>query len=199
MRLVYLETVRNAVLCDLGGSKFRAEENVNTEPPQATRQVFIRHITTAAGILTFFVAIIGGIFYGFGESWSLSYLHLAALTIALLTAIIYLVWFILTRKDPKYLDVPRVKKVLVEHRLLLVGQSPWLSVDVLTATYVMESDMERLVGIGKVVNVQSNGLVQISVQPHERGYQTDDEIWNALNNVNRELILVRPGFMRGAL
>ena len=191
--LNFLQVCTASEFASLPGGK------VNRRPVRTFGAIAIRHVATLAGILTFLIAVVGGIFYSYGETWRLQYVDLAILVIVLSTVIIYLAWLILTKTAPEFLGIPRVIKVLTEHRLLLVEQAPWLSVGVMIATYVMESDMERLIGVGEVVNVQSNGLVQLSVQPHERGYSTDNEIWNFLNDAKREQIIVRPGLMRGAL
>ena len=157
------------------------------------KDAVIRHVKALAAIAAFFLAVIGGVSFWHSESWRAQHLELIVINGSYLAFVTHLLWVILNRPAPEYLGKPKVRKVLINERLLLVEQSPWLSVGVMTSTFVMEDDMERLVGVGEVVNVQANGLVQVSVQSHQRGYENDTDVWNALNRVERNSILVRPG------
>jgi hypothetical protein len=49
------------------------------------------------------------------------------------------------------------------HALLLVEQTSLLAHDALVTIYYLEDEIERLVGLGKVINVQNNGKIQILV------------------------------------
>jgi multisubunit Na+/H+ antiporter MnhG subunit len=48
-------------------------------------------------------------------------------------------------------------------RILLVEHSDIFGVDALISVYLKEDEYERLIGIGRVITVQSNGLLQIGV------------------------------------
>jgi hypothetical protein len=80
-----------------------------------------------------------------------------------------------------------------------VRDGPWLGVGVMTAIYLMDDDeIERLVCIGEVINVQSNGLVQIRTRSDAQGYPTSEEASAALSGSDKDRILVRPGLYRSA-
>ena len=72
---------------------------MNRRPVRTFGAIAIRHVATLAGILTFCIAVIGGIFYSYGELWRLHNIDLAIMIIVFSTIIIYLVWLILNKAD----------------------------------------------------------------------------------------------------
>ena len=84
-------------------------------------------------------------------------------------------------------------------KFILVKNAPWLGLGVMTAIYIIEKDVERLACIGIVKNVQSNGLVQISLETCQHGYRDEEAIWSSLNRIERKSILVKPGPYTGNL
>ncbi len=81
--------------------------------------------------------------------------------------------------------------------LLIVEEAPWISLGVMTAIYIMEDDVERLVCVGEIANVQFNGLVQVSLRSDERGYADDEEIWKVFDRTDKRDILVKPRLYPG--
>ncbi|WP_243323869.1 hypothetical protein [Geothrix sp. SG200] len=49
------------------------------------------------------------------------------------------------------------------HALLLLNPTPLLTYDSLVSIYILESELERLVGIGRVINIQLDKKIQIAV------------------------------------
>lgn len=58
---------------------------------------------------------------------------------------------------------PKIKKVIDKKVLLVEGQN-WLSQQTVVAVFNINEDVERLVAVGVVINIQSNGLVQIECE-----------------------------------
>lgn len=157
----------------------------------------IKHIKAIAGIVGLGLAILGAVVFSQGDQWREENIGLVWVHGAYWTSIVYLIWIILTRESPDFLGVPRVIKLVRDQEVLLVEQSPWLSLDVLTAVYIVDNDVERFVCVGKVVNVQMNKLVQIELSPDERGDEVREEMWDALNQAEKTSILVKPGLYPG--
>jgi hypothetical protein len=160
-------------------------------------QSIVRHASAIGGIAALVIGIISVPAFWFGEPWRAEYGGWAVLNGTYWIAILYLIWLILTRPAPDFLGLPRARACR-SSGLLIVEHSPWLSLGVMTAIYIMEDQVERLVCVGEVINVQSNGLVQIKARYHDQGYSSVQEAWQTLERTDKELILVKPGlYQRG--
>lgn len=93
---------------------------------------------------------------------------------------------LLNRNSNDSFSPPKVRKVL-EGGILLVEQSDWLSHRTSVAVYIAEDDVERLACAGEVVNIQSNGLIQIETIPI-----SDIDLEETLRS-QRQNLLVKPG------
>ncbi len=81
--------------------------------------------------------------------------------------------------------------------LFLVEPTPLLSYDAIVSIYYLEEGMEKLVGVGKVINVQNDQKVQVLVL---RDYDFGDKAKAIKNNSKNELekLIVKssiPSFM----
>lgn len=159
------------------------------------RQSIVRHGAAFGSITALVIAVISVLWILFGEPWRAQYGGWAVTNGAYCVVLLYLIWLILTRPAPDFLGLPKAR-VFRSDGLLLVEYAPWLSLGVMTAIYVMEGEVERLVCVGEVINIQSNGLVQIKTHHDEWGYGSEKEAWEALENIDKELILVKPGLYR---
>lgn len=164
---------------------------------QTWRDNVLGHIKAVAGILGFVGLCIGLIVHFKGDTWREENIDICVLNGAYLAVISYLLWIILARRPPEFLGTPRVIKLMRSDNLLIVEGAPWISLGIMTAVYVVEDGVERLVCIGEVANVQFNGLVQVSLSPDERGYTHSEEIWQALDRADKKAILVKPRLYPG--
>lgn len=85
--------------------------------------------------------------------------------------------------------------------LFLTDPTPLLSHDAIVSVYYLEDDLERMVGVGKVINVQNDKKVQILVTDN---YDFDEKLDDILKNSKDELkkIIVKasvPSFILEAL
>lgn len=89
------------------------------------------------------------------------------------------------------LKIPRVKYVKSAPKLynnafalFLVEPTQLLSYDAIVSIYYLEDGIERLVGVGKVINVQENKMIQIIIT-HD--YDFEDKLNKLMNNSKEEL------------
>jgi prolipoprotein diacylglyceryltransferase len=68
--------------------------------------------------------------------------------------------------------------------LFLVEPTPLLSHDAIVSVYYLEDDLERLVGVGKVINVQNDKKVQILITEN---YDFGEKLNQIMNNSKDEL------------
>lgn len=83
----------------------------------------------------------------------------------------------------KYVKSPP-KLYLNAHALFLVNPTPLLSYDAIVSVYYLEDDIERLVGVGKVINVQENKMIQIIIT-HD--YDFEDSLNKLMKNSKDDL------------
>ena len=164
---------------------------------QTWRDNVLRHIKTIAGILGFVGLCIGLIVHFKGDTWREENIEIYVLNGAYLAVISYLLWIIVARRPPEFLGTPKVIKLMRTDNLLIVEGAPWISLGIMTTVYVVDDGVERLVCIGEVVNVQFNGLVQVSLIPDKRGYTHNEEILQALDRADKRTILVKPRLYPG--
>lgn len=81
---------------------------------------------------------------------------------------------------------PKVIKV-IDEKILLLSKSNWIGHQTHVAIYSFDDDFERLIASGRVINIQSNGLIQIHVELLLENYSIDH-----LSKIKSTLI-VRPG------
>jgi hypothetical protein len=155
----------------------------------------VRHCTALAVILGAVSAIIGLLAVFYGGEWAIARRWWLVAHGLYWIAILYLAWIILTRAPPDYFGLPTVKMVR-NGGLLVVENVPWLSVGGLVSIHLIEDELERLICVGEVINVQSNGLVQIQVRHDDQGVVASGEVWSALERADKKLLLVKPGLFR---
>jgi hypothetical protein len=155
----------------------------------------VRHGAALAVLLGAICAIISFLAVFFGGDWAIARRWWLLTHGVYGIAVLYLSWIILTRAPPDYFGLPNVKMVR-NGGLLVVENVPWLSVGVLASIHLIEDELERLICVGEVTNVQSNGLVQIQVRHDDQGVVASGEIWNALERADKKLLLVKPGLFR---
>jgi signal transduction histidine kinase len=68
--------------------------------------------------------------------------------------------------------------------LFLVEPTPLLSYDAIVSIYYLEDEVERLVGVGKVINIQNDLKVQVLVL---RNYDFDEKLEVIMKNSKDEL------------
>ena len=68
--------------------------------------------------------------------------------------------------------------------LFLVEPTPLLSHDAIISVYYLEDDLERLVGVGRVINVQNDKKVQILITDN---YDFGEKLNQIMNNSKDEL------------
>ena len=76
--------------------------------------------------------------------------------------------------------------------ILILGPSPLFSFNSVVAIYYLEDQFERLIGIGSVINVQENGLIQVSVMEAKT---EDTRLWESIINNKADIIkhiIVKP-------
>lgn len=87
---------------------------------------------------------------------------------------------------------PKITAVL-PNGVVLVRDAPWLSMHVSVSVYFLEGEFERLLCSGRVLNVQSNHLVQIELLLDGRGMSSISEVLETLQKNELERVLVKPG------
>lgn len=97
----------------------------------------------------------------------------------------------LTEEQRLNLKIPKVKYVRSPpklysnaHALFLVNPTSLLSYDAIVSIYYLEDDIERLVGVGKVINVQENKMIQIIIT---HNYDFEENLNKLMNNSKDEL------------
>ena len=161
------------------------------------KQTAIRHVKAFFPIVALVAAILSLLVDWQGDDWRKQTIDLLLLHGVYWIVILHLSWQIFDHACPLFFGIPKVRRVLQSDGLLIVENSPWLGIGVMTTIYVLEADFERLVCIGEVVNVQMNDLVQIAVRTSEHGYGSEDEVWKTLDRTDKQMLLVKPGPYRG--
>ena len=155
------------------------------------KKKFVIHVGVLAAILGFSMAFLSAFSAFFPEPFSRSkseiFMHAVYWNLCF-----YLIWLILKKPTEAYLVSPKIKNVLPSG-IVLVKNAPWLSMHVSVAVYVLEGEFERLICIGRVLNVQSNHLVQIELVQDSRGMINLSEVVVALQQADKEKILLKPG------
>lgn len=149
-------------------------------------------VKTWGGILTF-LSFIGAllVFYLVPESSSVLLKHiLPAIILVFFLAVVALrtAW---TACQETGSQIPRVMYVKAAPKayqgacaLFLVEPTPLLSHDAIISVYYLEDDLERLVGVGKVINVQLDKKVQIVITDN---YDFGEKLHQIMNNSKDEL------------
>lgn len=155
-------------------------------------------VSCGAAILTIYgsaATIVATVGWWIGDKWSEYYRSIAVINAVYMATIVFLVWIIFTRKQPDFLGRPNVRSIQ-DDGILIVDGSPWLSIGVMAAIYIQEDEYERLACEGEVLNVQSNGLVQIRIANHETIFEDFDRLLKKLAAISKQNILIRPGLYR---
>jgi len=94
------------------------------------------------------------------------------------------------------IKLPSVKQVTIygenQTAILILEPSPLFSYNSIVAIYCVEDQFERLIGIGSVINVQENGLIQISVIESK---SEDANVWKPIleNKADKiKYLIVKP-------
>lgn len=104
-------------------------------------------------------------------------------------------WRMSQRGLPKVrrtLDPPKIYVGVI--RILIVDPSDLFSVETLISLYVKDDEYERLLGLGRVLTVQSNGILQIGITSL---VDADEAIQTKLNGNDAgflKALLVKPSF-----
>ena len=150
------------------------------------------HAIAIFAITSFIGVVIGLLSFWYGEDLSRQRIEFILINGLYWIVILYLIWWKNSHSCPDYFGLPKVKKFLSGERLLIVENAPWLGMGVFTTIYVVEDNVEKLVCVGKVINVQINDLVQILVQQNDLGYPTENDILEVFERTNSRKILVKP-------
>lgn len=164
-----------------------------TDPP--LRKRVIRHCSALAIIFAFIIAVITLPSFLNGEKWRETYSYYALNHGLYWVAILYLIWIILSNDPPDTLGIPKVKSIRADG-LIIAEHMNWLSLGVMAAVYLNQDDIEKLVCVAEVVNVQSNGLIQIQIRQHDQGFASIDAAKDALSQASKSDILIKPGLYR---
>lgn len=128
-------------------------------------------IKSWGGILTF-LSFIGAllVFYLVPESSSIELKYILPAIILVFFAVVVALRAAWTACQESGTKIPRVMYVKDAPKayqgacaLFLVEPTPLLSHDAIISVYYLEDDLERLVGVGKVINVQNDKKVQIVI------------------------------------
>jgi len=149
-------------------------------------------IKSWGGILTF-LSFIGAflVFYLVPEASSIHLKHiLPAIIVAFFLVVVALraAWAACQESDAKIPRVMYVKDAPKAYQgacaLFLVEPTPLLSHDAIISVYYLEDDLERLVGVGKVINVQNDKKVQIVITDN---YDFGEKLSQIMANSKDEL------------
>lgn len=120
------------------------------------------------------IAAIGG-FFGFvyvviqiltAPEWLEKNSNLLLIHGAYLYVLLIVFWLVLSWKPKEFLSSPRIITVREDH-IVICEEAPWLGIRVAVAVYCLDGQFEELVALGEVINIQTNGLVQIRLEPTE--------------------------------
>lgn len=149
-------------------------------------------VKTLGGILTF-LSFIGAllVFYLVPESSSVLLKHvLPAIILVFFLVVVALrtAWAACQKTGSKIPRVMYVKDAPKAYQgacaLFLVEPTPLLSHDAIISVYYLEDDLERLVGVGKVINVQIDKKVQIVITDN---YDFGEKLHQIMDNSKDEL------------
>jgi hypothetical protein len=144
------------------------------------------------GILTF-LSFTGAIlvFYLVPEQSSIQLKHILPIIIVaffLLVVFIRTAWIacqVSSSNIPRVMYVKDAPKAYESAcALFLIEPTPLLSHDAIVSVYYLEDDLERLVGVGKVINVQNDKKVQILITDN---YDFGEKLNQIMNNSKDEL------------
>lgn len=152
----------------------------------ATRRALIAFgtaIGVIGGILSFFYL---GILVWVGDQW-IEEQRLSIFWHGFYWFLLMLVtWYFISAEKPDGFESPTVISVL-DNGLLVVSASSWLGMNVSTAIYHLDDQFERFVCKGRVVNIQTNKLVQIETSGKDGYLET--------LRTSRKQLLVKPGMV----
>lgn len=132
------------------------------------------------------------------EGWLRQNIGIVLLNAGYLIVICQLVWNRMEHRCPTLFGLPRVRAMRSHDDLLMVERSEWLGIGVPATVFVLENEFERFVCPARVVNIQTNDLVQIQVLEGPTGETSREDIWKTLGSVERGQILIKPGLAGGA-
>lgn len=101
-----------------------------------------------------------------------------------------ILWAFRTSSTQPIFQSPEVKKTL-GNSVILVDRSDWLSHQTAVAVYYTDDEVERMLCIGQVINIQTNGLIQIELQPPNETGDFDKKLADLRQN-----LLIKPGIWR---
>lgn len=120
-------------------------------------------------------------------------LGLLALVVVLFALVICLSGYVIRGGPPASYPEIKVEQVRDSGRLFISKKSPALGVNMAAMVYFKDGSYERLVGLGTVSHVQTDGLTQIAVE-YVPGVESDVRI--KISENSRDVIsnlFVRPG------
>jgi hypothetical protein len=151
-----------------------------------------------ATIVMVLIALSGALLWFMGEEWQKTYRNDIFVNGVYLGIIFLLIWLLLKRPQHDFMGLPKIKAFVADN-ILLVEHTPWLSYGTMIGIYMVVNNYERFVCVGEVINIQSNGLVQIRTEQDDRGYSSEEETTKALNEIDKKLIIIKPAlFPRGS-
>jgi hypothetical protein len=106
--------------------------------------------------------------------------------------IFYLIWLSWDFRAAAF-SAPDVKSVKIAEGILIVGHRDWLGVSVSVLIFKQESDYERLLCPGRVINVQRNGLIQIALDLTIIDDADLETIKGRISDGNLASIIIKPG------
>lgn len=149
-------------------------------------------IKTWGGILTFLSFIFAIlVFYLTPENSSISLKYILPIIVVVFFLVIVSLRAAWTACQESGVQIPRVMYVKEAPKaykgacaLFLVEPTPLLSHDAIITVYYLEDNLERLVGVGKVINVQLDKKVQVLITDD---YDFGDKLHSIMNNSKDEL------------
>lgn len=161
-------------------------------------QFIFKGLANTSGGLSLVVALIFGCIAWFGitpdKTVSLRIPFLIIIILVFLAWWFYrIAWIIYEQSGIK---LPLVKQVTTygesKTAILILEPSPLFSYNSIVAIYYVEDQFERLIGIGSVINVQENGLIQVSVIESK---SEDSTVWKPIleNKADKiKYLIVKP-------
>lgn len=156
----------------------------------AFKKPILRYAGAVGTILAFLITVLTVIGLVQGAHWLTASANSLILNGCYCFIILLLLWIILEWKPKDYLASPKIRTILDEG-ILVSGSSPWLGIGASIAVYAKEDEFERLVCAGKVINAQTNGLIQIQllpIQPKQEPIDIVEKLKPRLSD-----IIIRPG------
>jgi hypothetical protein len=131
-------------------------------------RLLLKNAFSIQGVLLALAAIAVGLFFRPDLSIPANLVFLggiiAAFLLTLVSSMLFEVWPLLRRSPPKVRSAQQITIQGQQRLLLLLEPSDMFGFDAVVSVYRTNGDFEEMIGIGRVLTIQENGFIQITIE-----------------------------------